>query len=164
MYSLYRFPIDRSLFDGTCGLSCVENLLIFALRASGMAYPYLFYRSHLTLPAIMKEFSEKNVSYARFGAVERIQELAVREDLLSMELHASLHDGLCGPEKAWVFVMLTPEAVLEKYRTEMLRDGFSDMRCISAWRSCFFVFLTRRSTVISSMCATSTRADVSAVL
>lgn len=122
MYSLYRFPIDRSLFDGACGLSCVENLLIFALRASCMAYPYLFYRSHLTLPEIMREFFERNASYARFGAVERIQELAVREDLLSMELHVSLHDGLCGPEKAWVFVMLTPEAVREKYRTEMLRE------------------------------------------
>ena len=83
---MYNFPIDKELFQDTLGLSCVENLLIYALRSANLAYPCLFYHSHLSLPEIIHEFTVNRSSYAAFCAVERIQNLAVQNGLLEMEL------------------------------------------------------------------------------
>jgi len=119
---MYNFPIDKELFQDTLGLSCVENLLIYALRSANLAYPCLFYHSHLSLPEIIHEFTVNRSSYAAFCAVERIQNLAVQNGLLEMELLPSLTEDLYSAEDAWLMVMLTPEAMKEKYHTDMWRD------------------------------------------
>ncbi|MBQ8400826.1 MAG: hypothetical protein IJX14_02750 [Clostridia bacterium] len=46
----------------------------------------------------------------------------MQNGLLEMELLPSLTDDLYSAEDAWLMVMLTPEAMREKYHTDMWRD------------------------------------------
>ena len=81
-----RFELNLNYFNELCGLSCVENLLLFILSANGIKDKVLFYDSYIDLAEIEGAFIYEDITYANFTKIKRLQNVATELGIIKMHL------------------------------------------------------------------------------
>lgn len=113
--------LDRSFFNCTYGISCVENLLLYILKSNNIAYQYLFFDSFISIYDIIYDFLYKGNSFENFTPIKRIQDLAEQEQIIGIELlnTSSIPAEL---DNKYCCVMVQPDFIWDNYKTKLLRD------------------------------------------
>ena len=115
-----QFKLAKDIFNDIAGLSCLENYLLYAFITENYQYPYLYYKSYLSLPDIIASFLHGN-KYESFYTIERLQQIAAENHLIRVHRyedsdfsHFQSHDFNC--------IMVRPKYIKEKYGIDLLRD------------------------------------------
>jgi len=104
------------------GLSCIENFLLYAMKTEGYKYKHLYYESYLSMCDIINEFINNNTKYASFYKITRLQKIAADNDLIAMEFFNNTDFRNNITKYEYNTVMVNPEYIKEKYKTELWRD------------------------------------------
>ena len=108
------------IFDNLFGLSCVENLLLYILKANCISYQALYYDSFITISDIEAAFIDKNESYSSFEELVRVQDIALAEGIIKIHQF----DGNTLPEidnSTYCCAMVSPEFVADKLKSKLWR-------------------------------------------
>ncbi|MCL2591946.1 MAG: hypothetical protein FWD82_01150 [Defluviitaleaceae bacterium] len=112
---------DKGKLSDLHGLSCIENFLLYILREEQYAYKDLFYKSFLHFDEIIDIFFEKKVEYASFYNIKRIQDVAKENNIINVNVNSCL-EPLFLDKHDYICVMVKPEYIKEKYKTELWRE------------------------------------------
>ncbi|MCL2816147.1 MAG: hypothetical protein FWD23_16255 [Oscillospiraceae bacterium] len=117
-----KVEFDKPLLNDVCGLSCVENFLLYAMKEADYEYKYLYHGSYLSMNDIAGEFIKNNARYASFYRIQRLQELAVQNNLIEWKYLRHNDFAECIDDYDYNAVMIKPEYIAAKYKTELWRD------------------------------------------
>ncbi len=111
---------DKSLFDGTTGLSCIENYFLYTLKAENFPYEYLYYKSYIPLWKIVKSFVA-GAKYESFYTIQRLHSVAAENNFITIFnynesnlINFEKHDYNC--------IMLNLEFIKAKYKRTPWRN------------------------------------------
>lgn len=108
------------------GLSCVENLILYIMNDNNVSFQNCFCDSFLTYNEIEKFFLTEKCSYATFNGVQRLQQVAKRENILDLIFHeikfiSNDSSIITDSERYWL-IMVRPDFVDAKYHKRLWRD------------------------------------------
>lgn len=122
-----QFKLSKDIFNNTAGLSCLENYLLYALIAENYPYPYLYYKSYLSLPEIIASFLHGN-KYKSFYTIRRLQQIAADHNFIQVYRY-DRRDPACFDFHDFNCIMVRPEYVQERYGISLLRDDHYMLLC-----------------------------------
>lgn len=113
-------------------ISCVERYVLAYLKKIGINVSLLYYNSYLSVNHLIRDFVTKNETYTNYGAISRIQDIAVELGILKLE-------GRKYPDLDFLL-----ESDYE-YLLEMKQEAFKQMYEKEAWREDHFFYLKRNA-------------------
>ncbi|MBP2245834.1 hypothetical protein [Paenibacillus xylanexedens] len=76
--------LRKSDFDDLLSFSCVENYISAHLKKEGFNISLLYYLSFAPFKSLYQDFTNNHIEYARLSSITRIQDLAVKENIIDM--------------------------------------------------------------------------------
>lgn len=116
-----KFDINTDLLKNTLGLSCVENLLTYILRANNISLYPLYANSFLTYSEVENALTTQQETYATFSSLARIQHIAEKEGIIKIKLIDSPELPLTCDDH-YLIVMVAPDFAKDKYKKVLWRD------------------------------------------
>ncbi len=116
-----KIDMNIDFLKNNHGLSCVENLVMYILKANNITFQYLFFESFLTYSEIENAFATQKQTYATFNIIPRIQNVAEKEGIIKMVLlnHSDIPQL---NSDYYMMVMVSPEFEKNRYNKELWRD------------------------------------------
>lgn len=110
--------LDKEYLSEACGLSCIENYLIYILRAKGFPYQYLFGESVKAFSDIVNYFVREKVSYADYYDIARLHTAAQNHGFVRIYNTENLDIGTAD---RFSCIMVSEAFINEKYKTKLMR-------------------------------------------
>jgi len=124
---MQQIKADKSIFDNLLGLSCIENYLLYVLKTRNINFWYLYAKSYLSLGEIYTAFFNEGIKYAFFYKIDRLQDVASKAGLISLETSVDLIEGIAGHE--YCCIEVKPEYVQEQYGKNLWRNDHYVLLC-----------------------------------
>ena len=137
-----KIDVNKALLDKITGLSCVENYLIYILLSEHQKIQFLYAKSYISFFDIVKVFCNENASYAYFNKIPRLQETAVDEGLISLNVMADIDEAALNHE--YCCVQVKPDYIAERYKRNFWRDDHYLLLCEEHGRKRIFLNDTPR--------------------
>ena len=110
--------LDKTYLNETCGLSCIENYLIYILRANNFPYRYLYGGSVKTFSEIVEYFVREKANYSTFYLIERLHTIARKNNFIRIYSSDELDLGV---SETYSCVMVDEAFINTKYKTKLMR-------------------------------------------
>jgi len=120
---------EKSILNSAYGLSCIENYLLYAMITEKYNYKHLYFNSYLSFYDISIEFIENNIEYAFFKRTPRLQEIAMKNDLIIMNYYNSMDFLKNMDAYDYMAIIVDPAYIKAKYNIE-------------AWRSDHYILIS----------------------
>lgn len=112
-------PLDIGLFPEKQGISCVENLLLYILRANNFPYTYLYYKSYRPFIDVLHYSINNKLDYANNDMIERLQKTATDEGYIDLRYLDDISD--IRYKDSYICVMVSPIFSKDIYQVSLAR-------------------------------------------
>lgn len=122
-----QISVNKSLFDNTLGLSCIENYFLYILTVLNYDFRMLYAKSYVSVFDIAKALCDDTVSYAYFNKIPRLQNVACNEGFISLSNTNDLNEAVDNHD--YCCVRINPDYLKKRYGLVMWRDDHYILLC-----------------------------------